>query len=117
MGRLVRLKQLYASQSVHSRTDPTTPARAYCRASSAGREGACGFILIVVVWLPYRRWLLLVILNFSSTIAVRAVLPIIYPATAITVWASVHCQLLSIICRHRRAGRVALFLCHERDRA
>ena len=33
--------------------------------------------LVITVWFPYRRWFLLVILNLSSTIAVRAVLTII----------------------------------------
>ena len=38
-----------------------------------GPDGRRGFISIVVVRLPYRRWLLLVILDLPGTIAVRAV--------------------------------------------
>jgi hypothetical protein len=53
-------------------------------------------ILVVAVWFPYLRWFLLVIFNLPTTIAVRAVLAIIYPATAITMWTNLHCQLLSI---------------------
>jgi hypothetical protein len=49
-----------------------------------------------MVWLPYRRGFLLVILNLSSTIAVRTILAIIYPATAITTWTDLHCERLSL---------------------
>jgi hypothetical protein len=45
---------------------------------------------IIRIWFPYRRWLLLVILNLSSTIAVRTVLTIIYPATAVATWTNLH---------------------------
>jgi hypothetical protein len=41
---------------------------------------------------PYLRWLLLVILNLPATIAVRAVVTIIYPTTAITMWTDLHCH-------------------------
>jgi hypothetical protein len=51
--------------------------------------------LVITVWFPYGRWFLLVILDLSATIAVRAVLTIIYPATAITAWANLHCHHLS----------------------
>jgi hypothetical protein len=51
--------------------------------------------LVITVWFSYGRWFLLVILDLSATIAVRAVLTIIYPATAITTWANLHCQHLS----------------------
>jgi hypothetical protein len=40
--------------------------------------------LVIPVWFPYRRWFLLVILDLSATIAFKAVLAIIYPATANT---------------------------------
>jgi hypothetical protein len=58
--------------------------------SVIGGPGGClGFI--IMIWFPYRRWFLLVILNLSSTIAVRTVLAITYPATAITMWTNLHC--------------------------
>jgi hypothetical protein len=38
--------------------------------------------------------LVLVILNLPAAIAVRAVLTIIYPATAVTMWTNLHCQHL-----------------------
>jgi hypothetical protein len=50
-----------------------------------------GFHLVIMVWFPYRRGFLLVIFNLSSTIAVRTILAIIYPATAITTWTDLHC--------------------------
>ncbi len=50
--------------------------------------------LVITVWFPYLRWLLLVILNLPAAIAVRAVLTIIYPATAGTMWTNLHCQHL-----------------------
>ena len=53
------------------------------------------FFSVITVWFPYRRWLLLVILNLPAAIAVGAVLTIIYPATAITMWTDLHCQHLS----------------------
>jgi hypothetical protein len=71
----------------HSITD--LPVTYEQNVSSAGRGG-----LVITVWFPYRRWFLLVILNLSATITVRAVLTIIYPATAVTTWASLHCQNL-----------------------
>jgi hypothetical protein len=43
----------------------------------------------------YRRWLLLVILDLSSTVAVRTVVTVTDPATAIATWANLHCQRLS----------------------
>ena len=46
-----------------------------------GPDGRRGFISIVVVRLPYRRWLLLVILDLPGTIAVRAVLVIGEPGS------------------------------------
>jgi hypothetical protein len=68
----------------HSITDlPVTYER---KASSAVRSG-----LVITVGFSYRRWFLLVILNLSGTIAVRAVLTIIYPATAVTTLANLHC--------------------------
>ena len=57
-----------------------------------GREGG----LVFTIWFPYRRWLLLVILNLSTTIAVRASLTIIYPAAAITMWTNLHCQAFHV---------------------
>ena len=57
-----------------------------------GRSGwVRGLQLVITVWFPSRRWFLLVIFNLSSTIAFRAVLTVIYPATAITT----DCQPLS----------------------
>jgi hypothetical protein len=50
-----------------------------------------GLHLVIRVWFAYRRWFLLIILNLSSAIAVRAVLAITYPATAITMWTNLHC--------------------------
>jgi hypothetical protein len=51
--------------------------------------------LVVTLWFPYRRWFLFVFINLSSTFAVRAVLVIIYPATAISTRTSLHCRHLS----------------------
>jgi hypothetical protein len=48
------------------------------------------FFSVITVWFPYRRWLLLVILELPATIAVRAVFTTIYPATAVTMWADLH---------------------------
>jgi hypothetical protein len=58
----------------------------------AGR--VLGLHLIIAVWFPYRRWLLLVILNLSNPIAVGAVLTVIYPPTAIATWTNLHWQRL-----------------------
>jgi hypothetical protein len=50
-----------------------------------------GLHLVITVWFPYMRWFLLVILNLSRTIAVRALLTrVIYPTTAITIWTNLH---------------------------
>ena len=49
-----------------------------------------GLHLFIRVRLPYRRWLRLVILNLSSTIAVRTVVTVTDPATAIATWANLH---------------------------
>ncbi len=62
----------------------------------AERHGRAGRGLGIIIWFPYRRWFLLVILDLSATIAVRAILPFIYPATAITTWANLHCQHLHV---------------------
>jgi hypothetical protein len=51
--------------------------------------------LLIGVWFPYRGWLLLIILNLSSTIALRTVLTIAHPPAAITMWTRLHCRLLS----------------------
>jgi hypothetical protein len=40
---------------------------------------------------PYRRWLRLVILDLSCTIAVRTVVTVTDPTTAIATWANLHC--------------------------
>jgi hypothetical protein len=66
--------------------------------SSAGRRDA--WLHLITVWFPYRRRFLLVILDLSTTIAVRAVLTVIYPATAITMWTNLHSQHLSQLGRH-----------------
>ena len=50
-----------------------------------------GVYLVITVWFPYRRWFLLVILDLTGTVAVWAILTIIYPATAITTWTNLHC--------------------------
>jgi hypothetical protein len=51
--------------------------------------------LAIVVGFPYVRWFLLVMLNLSRTIAVRALLiRVIYPTTAITTWTNLHCEHL-----------------------
>jgi hypothetical protein len=42
-----------------------------------------GLHLFVRVRFPYRRWLRFVILDLSSTLAVRTVVTVTYPATAI----------------------------------
>jgi hypothetical protein len=63
--------------------------------SVIGAGWVLGFHLVIRVWFPYWRWLLLIILNPSSTIAVRTVLTVIYPATAIATWTNLHCQRLS----------------------
>jgi len=47
--------------------------------------------LFIRVRFPDRRWLLLVILNLSSTIAVRTVVTVTDPATAIATWANLLC--------------------------
>jgi hypothetical protein len=47
--------------------------------------------LFIRVRFSYRCWLLLVILNLSSTIAVRTVVTVTDPATAIATWANLHC--------------------------
>jgi hypothetical protein len=52
--------------------------------------------LVITVWFPDRRWFLLVILNLSSTIAVRAVLTVIHPPPAVTTWTNFHCQHLHL---------------------
>jgi hypothetical protein len=53
-----------------------------------------GFVLwlhlLITVWFPYRRRFLLVILNLPGAIAVGAVLAVIYPAAAITMWTNLH---------------------------
>jgi hypothetical protein len=54
-----------------------------------------GLHLFVRVRFPYRRWLLLVILDLSSTTAVRTVVTVTYLATAVATWANLHCQRLS----------------------
>ena len=52
--------------------------------------------LLIVVGLPYVRWFLLVVINLSRTIAVRALLiRVIYPTTAIAMWTYLHSQYLS----------------------
>ena len=53
-----------------------------------------GLHLFIRVRFPYRRWLLLVTLDLSSTIAVRTVVTVTVtdPATAIATWANLHCQ-------------------------
>jgi hypothetical protein len=70
--------------------------------SVIGGAGGCEVHLLILIWFPYRRWLLLVILNLSSTIAVGAVLSVIYPTTAITTWANLHCRHLHV--EHPRSG-------------
>jgi hypothetical protein len=54
-------------------------------------ERMLGLHLVITVWFSYRRWFLLVILDPSGTIAVRAGFTITYPATAITMWTNLHC--------------------------
>jgi hypothetical protein len=54
-----------------------------------------GLYLFIRVRFPYRRWLLLVILNLSGTVAFRAVVAVTDPATAIATGANLHCQRLS----------------------
>ena len=55
--------------------------------------------LVITVWFPYLRWFLLVILNLPAAIAVRALLTIIYPATAGTMWTkpSLPASLVSVV--------------------
>jgi len=55
----------------------------------------CGPHLFIGVRFPDRRWLLLIILDSSSTIAVRTIFAVTDPATAIATWANLHCQRLS----------------------
>ena len=50
-----------------------------------------GLHLFVGVRFPYRRWLLLVILDPSRTIAVRTVVTVTDPATAIATRANLYC--------------------------
>jgi hypothetical protein len=71
------------------------PSHPNCRATARGtRASLASFSLVIAVWFPYVRWSLLVILNLSRTIAVRALLiRVIYPTTAITMWANLHCRL------------------------
>jgi hypothetical protein len=57
------------------------------------RQAGCS--LAVTVWFPYRRWLLVVILNLPGAIALRAVLTIAHPPAAITMWTNLHCRFLS----------------------
>jgi hypothetical protein len=47
--------------------------------------------LVITVWFPYRRRLLLVVLNPSCAIAVGAFLVVIDPAAAVTMRADLHC--------------------------
>ena len=54
-----------------------------------------GIYLLIGVWFPYRGWLLLIILNLSSAIALRTVLTIAHPPAAITMGTRLHCRLLS----------------------
>jgi hypothetical protein len=56
-----------------------------------GQGGVLGVHLVITVWFPDQRWFLLVILDLRSTIAVWAILTIIYPATATTMWTNLHC--------------------------
>jgi hypothetical protein len=65
------------------------------RAATRLVEAAGEEDLLIGIRFPYRRWLLLIILNLSSTIAVRTVVTVTYPATAIATWANLHCQRLS----------------------
>jgi hypothetical protein len=59
-----------------------------------GEPGNIICSLIITIWFAYLCWFLLVIFNLSSTVAVRAVVTIAYPATAITMWTDLHCRLL-----------------------
>ena len=54
-----------------------------------------GLHLFIRVRFSYRRGLLLVILDLSSAIAVRTVVTVTYPATAVATWANLHRQCLS----------------------
>ena len=74
--------------------------------SVIGGPGGClGFITDRGL-VPVSALVPLIILNLSSAIAVRAVLTIIYPATAITMWTNLHCQHLFMLSidRDRRNG-------------
>ncbi len=57
------------------------PAHLAERHRRAGR--VLGGHLVITVRFPYRRWFLLIILNLSTTITVRAGLTIIYPTTTV----------------------------------
>jgi hypothetical protein len=50
-----------------------------------------GLHLFIGIRFPYRRWLRLVILDLSCTFAVRTVVTVAYPATAITTRTNLHC--------------------------